>query len=305
MGLGKLVLGSPNGSVYFCGTEPDLFMSRRLIRARLELYSNILTELNKTQKAMAADASRHLKRLMHNLLTQNAHNIQEVYNVVPQDVLGLAMNEQIENVRRRMQADTTTAAKALLRINKNNVAMKSEFAAFKFLYEPDGGSLRRRAHKVHKLLMNALHPFFQDFREKDVYVEVDDCDASVTADYETIQVALHHLIDNAVKYTFPSSRVRVTFPVVKDRQAVLFDMVSVQITDVDARKMFDEGYSGVHPRQISMAGAGLGMGMVRTLLKLNGAEIEVHRNVDASRKQNALLCPYENNQFVVIMTKPF
>jgi K+-sensing histidine kinase KdpD len=297
-------INAEHGSVYLCGDEEALLKSRRLVRERLALYASMLSDIDQLHKTILHQTSKHLKRFMHNLLSQNAHNIQEIYNVASQEVLGLSMNQQIETVKETLKKDPAKAAKAFMRINKNNIAMKCEFSAFKFLYDPSKAELKQRLHKIRKVVMNALHPFFQDLGEKNVHVEADSCDSSVKIDYETVQVALHHIIDNAAKYICPNTTLTVSFPVVEGRQLVAFDMISMQITDEDMERMYEEGYSGELPRQSGAAGDGLGMGLANALLALNDSVVAVRRNVDPSRQQRRLMGVFENNQVDIIFGPP-
>ncbi len=292
------------GTVYFCGDDKALLRSRRIVRERLRLYSDMLQELEHLRKGVAQNVSQHMRRLMHNLISQNAHNIQEIYDIVPQESLGRRMSEQIDSVQEALKEDPLKAAKAFLRMNKHNVAMKCEFSAFKFLYDGGESAMKIRQHKVHKVVLNALHLFFQDFRDKGVWIEVEQFEGSVAIDYESIQVALYHLIDNAVKYVLNNTRVNVTFPIVDGKQRIRFDMVSMLISDTDILRLFDEGYSGQLPRTLRLAGHGLGLAIARDLLKLNGADLEVRRNVDPALRQTMMLAEYENNQFDVVLGIP-
>jgi K+-sensing histidine kinase KdpD len=292
------------GTVYFCGDEELLLKSRRIIRERLELYSEMLQELNRLHASMTLQARADLKRLMHNLLSQNAHNIQEVYNVASQDAMSLSMSEQIETVAKRIKADPTKAARALLRINKNNLAIKCEFAAFRFLHTSSKAALKTRNHNIRKVVMNALHPFFQDFKERKISIEADLYDGNVKIDYETIQVALYHVFENAAKYCLSKSPFKISYPIIEGRQVVCFDMISLQITDKDMDHLFEEGYSGEQPKNLGLAGAGLGMALINKLLALNNAVLTVDRNVDPAKKKSVLLGVYENNRFNMVLGKP-
>lgn len=295
---------SAHGSVYFCGDEAALLKSRRIVRERLRVYSEMLQELEALRRAVAHNVSKHLRRLMHNLTSQNAHSIQEVYNVIPQELLSGSMSQQVENVEAALRNDPAKASKAFLRVNKHNAAMKCEFGAFKFLYESTAPTLKKRNHPLRKVVLNALHLFYQDFKEKHVKVDVVACDASVRVDYECLQVALYHVIDNAAKYVFNGSNLLVTFPVIDGHQVVRLDMMSLEITDSDAARLYDDGFSGKHPKRLGLAGAGLGLGIVRDLLKLNDARLEIHRNAVPARRQDVMMGVYENNVFDILLGPP-
>lgn len=292
------------GTVHFCGNEIELLKSRRIVRERLRLYSQMLSELEHFRKTLLDNVSSRMKRLMHNLISQNAHIMQEVYDVVPQEALSRTMFEQVGIVEKALKSDAQKAARAILKINKHNMAMKCEFTAFKLLSDVDHRRLNVRSHKVRKVVMNASHLFFQDFREKDVFVQADPYEGSVRMDYDSVQVALYHLIDNAVKYVLSDTELHISFPVIDGRQRIHFDMVSMIISDGDMDRLFEEGYSGELPRILKLAGSGLGLALARDLLRLNGAELQIKRNVDPARRRIATMGTYENNQIDIILGEP-
>jgi signal transduction histidine kinase len=294
---------TPRGRVYLC-EEASLLKSRRIARERLQLYHNLIPELSEVRKSLVRNADKHMRRLMHNLTSQNAHNIQDVYDIVPQDSLGATMSEQIGIVESALLNDPNKAARALLRINKHNAAMKCEFAALKHLYGGNTPALRARHHNVFKVTMNALHLFYQDFREKGIIARADPCDNKAKFDYECIHVALYHLFENAAKYILENTVFAVSFPIEEGRQRVRLDMVSLQISDSDLPRLFVEGFSGQVPRSLGFAGNGLGLGIARDLLRLNGAELQIHRNVDPSRSRTTVLAKYEHNVIDIVLGTP-
>lgn len=77
--------------------------------------------------------------------------------------------------------------------------MKSEFSIYRKLDREDGGTLIRQ-YPIRIVLLNVLHTFFSDFSNNNIYVNVEDYFGKVRIDYETIQVAIYHMIENATKY---------------------------------------------------------------------------------------------------------
>src|SRR5699024_3591080 len=123
---------------------------------------------------------------------------------------------QIPKIRDIIKSNPKDAALMFLRLAKHNIHMKSEFSIYKKL-DRANPSLEKRNHPIHKVLMNVLHSFFVDFSDKEVYVDVGECRSSIHCDYETLQVALYHLIENASKYVKPKSIINIFFNEMNNR----------------------------------------------------------------------------------------
>jgi signal transduction histidine kinase len=290
------------GQVYFCD-EAHLLKSRRIVKERMRLYIGLLSHFDDIRRTLDRNAKKHMKRFMHNLTSQNAHNIQEFEYVVPQASLGRTIHEQVGFVESALSSDPHKAARALLQINKNNFAMRCEFIAFRHLHGNTVPDLRIRSHKLHKVIMNALYLFFQDFRERGIDVSVEPCEQTVKCDYDCLHVSLYHLFANAAKYMLKDTTLSVSFPVVEGRQTIRLDMMSLQITDADLLHLFEDGFSGELPRVMKLAGSGLGLGIARDLLRLNGAELEIRRNLDRSAGHSLVLAKYERNAFDIVLNE--
>lgn len=173
-----------------------------------------------------------------------------------------------------MTEEPRDTALALLKIAKNNAAMKVEFSVFRKLFDsnPD---LRIWPHNVHKVLMNVFYLFFPDFTDKEVKVVVGDSIDTACFDYESLHVALYHLIENAAKYIKPKTELSVSIEKTIENIEVHMDMISVQIKDSEKDRIFEEGVSGELPGRIGKAGDGIGMNRAKKIIDLNSGSISV------------------------------
>ena len=116
-----------------------------------------------------------------------------------------------------------------------------------------------------------------------------------------MQVALYHLMDNAVKYAEQGTTISISFTSIGEDFRMTFEMESLSIDDDEFEKIFDDGFSGRHPRLVGSAGDGCGMGVVRDLLHLNNATIAIVRG--SPRPPKAVLAPkkllFSSNRFVI------
>lgn len=239
------------------------YASQDLVLPKKEILTSIKT---KTQK--------RVNRLVHNLTSINAHNIQEIYDLLPQSILTADFNRQIEKIEKEIKEHPRDAAMMFLRIAKHNIHMKSEFSIYKKLERAEP-SLDERKHSIHKVLMNVLHTFFVDFSDKDVFVNVGDCRGIILCDYEVVQVAFYHIIENCAKYVKYKSQIDITFKEVSQFIEISMKMTSLHIQEDEIDKIFTEGYSGKEAKKSQKDGEGIGLWRVKQMLELNDSIIEI------------------------------
>ena len=267
------------GSAFLCTTDGDLINSSRLFQKELRLFALVSHRVGQIRDEISVQETAKARRLIHNLITLNAHSLQDLYSVIPQDELsGFSrknFRSQRDFIQNKLVSNPRVAADLFIRALKNEGAVKNELSVFKRLYDSKS-SLSLASHAIHRVVLNVANYFFQDFADKQIRISIEDCSERIKLDYESVQVALYHLFDNAAKYCAPNSDFRITFASSSDsaRLCVLLDMVSYFLPDEERKSIYDDGFSGRTPREQESAGQGMGMGLVRELLKLNGAEVD-------------------------------
>lgn len=287
--------------VYGFTSDKDYVASSQKFRTALTVIKDSSETINDIVLASRQAINKSTGRLLHNLTSLNAHNIQEIYSLLPQEMLANRTSGQVRLVEDLIKKQMRDTALALLRIAKNNAAMKTEFAVFNKLFDKNP-KLQKKSHNVHKVLMNVFYIFFADFTDKDVKVEVA-CEGIKTAyfDYESIHVALFQVIENAVKYIQPKTNLSVCIYESEDTIAMAFEMISLQIKSSEQQQIFDEGYSGTYSEKTGKSGSGIGLSRARDILELNSASIEV--NFDPKTQHNLLGVPYQTNTFLISLPR--
>ncbi|MEM7791924.1 MAG: hypothetical protein AAF546_11030 [Verrucomicrobiota bacterium] len=215
---------------------------------------------------------KNIQRVVHNLLSLNAHNIQEIYAFIPQDE-NKEMSKRFKSAEAIVRANPKSAAKTLVRIARNNSAMKVELSVFSRLLG-ENPVLKPSIHKVHKVLMNIFYVFFPDFTDKYVKVNIEHCTKSAFVDYESLHVALFHLIENLSKYVKEGSDINVSFHESNHLINVEIKMFSLALKEGEEHRIFVEGFSGHHAKKANLNGKGIGMNRALKLVELNNASIE-------------------------------
>lgn len=283
-----------NGSVFCCTDSIDLLKSSKTFKSRQNIVIKGVEEIERKKLLLKVETNR----LIHNLTKTNAHNIQELYAVVPQEILTQNLSQQLKTISKIITKNPEESARMFLRIAKNNATIKTEFAVFNKIF---GGasSIKKRKHKIRKVILNLYHNFFLEFKDNNVSVTFEENNDYIYIDYESLHVVLYHLFDNATKYILKGSQMFVRFSNTSEYYSIKMEMKSIRINDNEVNKIFQEGYSGEIAREINKQGHGLGLGQITRILKLINGSLIVNHNVDSriSTKINGIW--YDKNIFEI------
>jgi signal transduction histidine kinase len=270
------IFHSDLGATYLCRADKDAIESSKLFKKEIKFYSEMLGAFIDIKDEVHSDGIKFVKRLIHNLTSLHAHILQDLYVLVSQESLTGSVNaaNQLEVVEKALKENQSGLASGYLRLLKNAVAIKSEINVFNKLYSKKA-DINEKFHNIHKVLKNVSSMYFQDFQEKSIIVTQNICQSDALFDYESVSVALHHLFQNAVKYTMSNTALNIKFQPEKDDLRVVLEMTSLPITQDEIDQIFDDGYSGKAARQQSLAGDGVGMGVAKKLLEINGTKLFV------------------------------
>jgi len=294
------IISNNTGTTFLCCDETK---TTKLFREKLEAlsyaYYDLIIPKQQYEKEAKLLEQQRVNRLVHNLTSINAHNIQEIYDLVPQALLTSDYQKQLDFIQAELKKNTRKAALMFLRIAKHNIHMKSEFSIYKKL-DRDDAVLEFRNHPIQKVLMNVLHTFFTDFTNKGIYVEVGEFFGKVSIDYESIQVALYHLIENASKYTMPETNIKIEFIDFGATIDVIFEMRSLYISPEEVDKIFTEGYSGKTAKESKLNGDGIGMWQINQMMILNHGTVRVIAGDDIFKVNEKT---YSINKFILSFQK--
>ena len=264
------------GKVYAFTDEKTYLISSKKFNTELNSLLNSINYISESIDNGIESYKQNINRIIHNVITANAHNVQEFFLLFPQNDISRRVNKkQISYIKKIVDENSKEVSKALLKIAKNNTAMKIEFSIFQKLYNKNT-RLEVRLHNVHRVIMNILYIFFADFTDKDVYVQVSESKCEALFDYESFHVILYHMIENATKYIKPNSKLIINIECNKNNFVQInLEMISLEIKDSERELIFEEGYSGDAPTKIFKNGKGLGLNIVSRLVELNNGKVDV------------------------------
>ncbi len=294
------IIKNTRGTTFLCCGKSK---TTKLFQNKLEVLAYAYYDLVLPKKNIEVESKfveqKRVNRLVHNLTSINAHNIQEIYDIVPQEILTSNLSNQLKHIEKEIKIKPKKAALMFLRIAKHNIHMKSEFSIYKKL-DRSNPTLDVRKHPVRKVILNVLHTFFIDFSDKNVNVIVDEYSGSIKFDYETIQVAFYHFLDNAAKYIKPKSEFKISFINEKEELKVKFEMESLRIEDDELDKIYTEGYSGKNANRTQKNGDGIGLWRILQMFDLNKAKLDLERG---GVIENLMGFDFSSNTFIMTFRK--
>lgn len=121
----------------------------------------------------------------------------------------------------------------------------------------------------------------------------------IWGDKDQIRRALINLFDNAVKYNKEDGRIRFTVTEEKSRVHLSLYNTGPGIPAEDLPKVFDQFYRVEKSRSAELGGAGLGLSIVREIVRLHGGEITIDSQPGQSTRIDIFLPKYRQENLPV------
>lgn len=286
--------------VYLCTNEA--VDSTRVWKSKAILLRDFSETFKDIKEELSKDFITTTDRLTHNLKKYNAHCIQASENILDPYSNSSGTKSQIDTIKNNLIQNVNKSSTSLLKIIKNNKLIQAELSVYDRLYKKNNEKLEKLSHSIHRLIKATLSAFWDSFIENNVIIEIENCYEEVNVDYETITVALVHLIDNCTKYTCPHSNLHITFTKSYSNQLkIIFKMLSLRIYDYELKDIFKEGYSGELSCSLSLNGSGTGMFIIKNFIELNGGILKLNTNTNLSKNMKYNGIDYEENIFEITL----
>lgn len=295
----KRLIGKKNtnmGKVYACGQN---YGKSNLFQIDLDCLSASLTTLSKTKKDIdkyqQEEYATRIRRVLHNIKTINAHSLQELRNLIPESLLKQHKENSCDELESVIKKRIPATAISIFRLSRDLYEIKSEFSVYEKLIKGKD-KITKRPYNIRDVIMTVLYPFFEDFKRKQVVVNVENCYESIPIDFETFQVAVYHIIENASKYIKDKTFANISFDLSREYIQIRFSMQSLFIAQNEVDTIFNEGVSGESAKQSKLSGEGIGMYRARKLIEINGGTLVVQAGKD-SIMYNSI--NYATNVFII------
>ncbi len=102
----------------------------------------------------------------------------------------------------------------------------------------------------------------------------------IKGDRDKLTLALHNILNNAIKYTPQGGRITVNVDVENDEVTVDIIDNGIGISEEDMVRIFARFGRANDPRVAEITGSGLGLSLAREIVRLHGGEIRVESQLD-------------------------
>lgn len=289
-----------HGVIFTLTIEPKYIKRYKLFRELVELSALTIEPFTKFQQSIVDSNNTKTEEFIHNITSLNTYSIQDLFVLIPQNVLSENINKQKDIIKDYIVEKPYVTAETLLKLIKYNLAMKVEFSVFERTKKPDV-TVKKISHSIRNLVLSILQIFIDDFEKKKIEVSLDAGTASerrLNIDDDSLFVSLFYLLENSIKYCCPNTKYKIIFKDESDDFSILFIMISLRIENNEVNKLVEHSYRSPLAKKLNQEGKGLGMYRITKTLKLNNAVLEITPRInDYSRISGDV--QFEGNQFKI------
>jgi len=255
--------GEPIGSIGVRGAS----ISDTALQSLSNLVAIGLEKVRGQEAATRAEAARQSEELKSTLLDAIAHEFKTPLTSIKAATTALLSEPAPEaGQQRELVTIADEEADHLARL----VTEATQIARI------EGGKLQlnRELHSAGSLISTLLHEMKAQIEGREVTVQVPDEKVLVFADAELIQLALRQVMDNALKYSSPSSSFALS---VEAREGAVVISVRDQgpgIPEEEPGRIFEKFFRSPDHRH-RVTGSGMGLAIVREIMRAHGGDISV------------------------------
>lgn len=125
-----------------------------------------------------------------------------------------------------------------------------------------------------EMMVNSLRPQFEG-KGQTLVVEIEPELPSIEGDRDRLFQIITNLLSNAHKYTPAGGQIHLTARRVGERVAVAIEDTGVGLSPTEQAQLFTKFFRAHHRDTREVAGTGLGLAITRSLVQLQGGEIQV------------------------------
>jgi two-component system sensor histidine kinase BaeS len=206
-----------------------------------------------------AEGLRHIEQLRKTMMTDVAHELRTPLTNIKGYLEALAdgVVPPSKETLELLQEETSR----LVRLVEDILRLARADAA--------RGNLHKVEIQLVDLIQQELETFRPQFKRKEVEVEVhfSQGPSRLQADPEKLSQVVNNLLQNALQYTQPGGKVRILTEPVPGEIKVIFANTNNELEEKDLPFIFERFYRGEKSRSREHGGAGIGLAIVKELIK--------------------------------------
>ena len=246
---------------YFNDTDVELIEN-----ASHYLALNIENYLAEEERRDFISKMSHEFKTPANAIRVNAHRVIQKFLQNDEHFMRFHFENYLQNIidcteMQLMQVTTN------LFLSKNN---KNQCTHFKEKYRID---------KIIKNIMKIIRPIAEQHavRFDNIEIDVNFPNTTLKINKNAFKTVFYNLLTNAIKYSRPNAEFKVIFSAIDSPDGLIIYVsdYGIGIDKNDAERIFLLGVRSNRTRQINAEGYGIGLHVVKTILKMYGGEIRV------------------------------
>jgi len=240
--------------------------SSNIYEAIGSLVAIALERAEALERTSHMEAARESERLHTALLDSITHELRTPLTSIRAAATTLVSQQMAEPQRAEMYAVIDEESARLDRLIGQAIEMSQLDAA--------SIHVQARPESVREIVQLALEEAQSILGDRTVDVHVPESLPPVRLDRKLVRRVLHHLIENAVKYSPSGSPLRVTARTEGDRLLVSVEDYGQGIEEFEKPLIFRKFYRGRRQRD-RISGTGMGLAIVKAILDAHGGGIDV------------------------------
>lgn len=143
---------------------------------------------------------------------------------------------------------------------------------------------------IMRLAINLANDFQPQAHDVGISIDVDNDSFRDVFGHQQLEIeknlvsqAVSNVIENAVKYGYPDTTIRIFGTKDADRVGICVESYGIPVCDADAATIFERGYRGGAARQKVAAGTGFGLYLASRVMAFHAGRIELERRDKMSR----------------------
>jgi len=232
--------------------------------------SSALSELQSANQKLQADIDmeRQLERQRVEFFSAASHELKTPITIIKGQLQGM-----LYQVGRYKDRETYLAQS--LEVTDNLEKMVQELLTISRLDTPQYAFNPSHIH-FDKLIKDRLAANEDLFMQHELTVEKDiSSEVSISGDLQLLQKVVDNLLGNAAAYSPAGERITVKVWRADEKAHLTIENTGVHIPDEDIQKLFEAFYRVDQSRNRQTGGTGLGLYIVKIILDLHGAAIEI------------------------------
>lgn len=233
-----------------------------------------LSELQEANQRLQddIDMERRLEKQRVEFFAAASHELKTPITIIKGQLQGM-----LYKVGRYKDRETYLAQS--LEVTDTLERMVQELLTISRLDTP-GYTCKKCSLNLSNLINDRLTAFEDLYMQKDLAVEqAISPEVYISGDIQLLQKVLDNLLENAAAYSGAGNQVFIKLRKETEKTILTMENTGVQIPDESIPKLFEAFYRVDQSRNRQTGGTGLGLYIVKTILDLHGAKIEVANTI--------------------------